>query len=364
MAGPRDNQTRFEELLARGLNRGLRPPRHDCAEPATIAAYYARSLSAAETIRWEEHFATCADCQEQLAALVRIEDTEERATRPRATAWLRNWRLTVPIGAAGLAAVAALLVIMLRPAHETGSPLSHSAVQPSPPMELASRDTGQSRALRQQEIEASLEKAPGSREASEAKPQIIAKNESPSSEPLAMRAAPPPAAAGLGVGSGGERAATGAAGSAGRRASRLYAANPAVEQNESMVANRAAPQASALPPPAPNMISSPDGSISWRIGPGGTIFRSHDNVNWSSQISGVKADLTAGAAISANVCWVVGRGGTILRTLDGEHWQRMTAPTDDDLTLVFADGASAATVVTDRGVRFTTTNGGKTWHSE
>jgi photosystem II stability/assembly factor-like uncharacterized protein len=115
---------------------------------------------------------------------------------------------------------------------------------------------------------------------------------------------------------------------------------------------------------APNMISSPDGSISWRIGPGGTIFRSHDNVNWSSQISGVKADLTAGAAISANVCWVVGRGGTILRTLDGEHWQRVTAPTDDDLTLVFADGASAATVVTDRGVRFTTTNGGKTWHSK
>jgi hypothetical protein len=358
MAGPHDNQTRFEELLARGLNRSLRPPRNDCAEPATIAAYYARSLSAGETIRWEEHFATCASCQEQLAALVRTEDAESHATQPRATAWLDSWRLPVRIGVAGLAAAAALLVIILSYAPENRSPMPHPAI---PPMELASRDATQSHALHPQETDNSAERALASRKEPEEKPQIAAENESPSAEPLAMRAAPPPAAAELGVGSGGTRPA----GSAGRSASRLYAANPAAQQNESMVANRAVPQqASPLLPRAPNMISSPDGSVSWRIGPGGTIFRSHDSVNWRSQITGVKAGLTAGAAVSAAVCWVVGRGGTILRTLDGEHWQRVTAPTHDDLILVFAHSPSAATVVSDHGARFTTTDGGKTWKAE
>jgi hypothetical protein len=74
-----------------------------CPDAATLAAYYERSLTAAETSLWETHFSSCARCQEQLAALVRSEPAsaaKPASDRRPAFSWLWDWRWMAPVGAA------------------------------------------------------------------------------------------------------------------------------------------------------------------------------------------------------------------------------------------------------------------------
>ncbi|MGH9861589.1 MAG: YCF48-related protein [Candidatus Acidiferrales bacterium] len=44
----------------------------DCPQPEILAAYFERSLAAAESAGWEQHFSACTRCQEQLAVLARV----------------------------------------------------------------------------------------------------------------------------------------------------------------------------------------------------------------------------------------------------------------------------------------------------
>jgi hypothetical protein len=118
-----------------------------------------------------------------------------------------------------------------------------------------------------------------------------------------------------------------------------------------------APAASAV------IVSPPDHSVVWMIGARGSISRFIPGSPWLREQSGVDADLTAGAAPSAEACWVVGRGGTIVRTTDGMHWQRVSSPTNADLTAVSAQSASDATVVAADGQRYMTSDGGTTWRT-
>ncbi len=77
-----------------------------CPDAATLAAYFERSLTTAETSIWEAHFSSCARCQEQLAALVRSEPASSaKSTEQRtpAVSWLWNWRFLAPVGAAVVA---------------------------------------------------------------------------------------------------------------------------------------------------------------------------------------------------------------------------------------------------------------------
>ena len=109
-------------------------------------------------------------------------------------------------------------------------------------------------------------------------------------------------------------------------------------------------------------IASPNPSIRWRLGPRGAIERTEDGgTTWTSQPSGVTADLIAGSASSPSVCWVVGRSGTVLRSLDGRSWSALTFPEAVDLIAVEAVDASTATVTSSDGRRFQTTDGGRTW---
>jgi len=60
-------------------------------------------------------------------------------------------------------------------------------------------------------------------------------------------------------------------------------------------------------------VVSPDPSVRWRIGAGGSIQRSDDGgARWAAQASGVAQDLIAGSSPQRGVCWVVGRAGTVL----------------------------------------------------
>jgi len=109
--------------------------------------------------------------------------------------------------------------------------------------------------------------------------------------------------------------------------------------------------------------STPDNSVQWNFGSAGQILRSTDGgATWTTQHSGVFANLAAGSASSPAVCWAVGAQGTILLTTDGEHWRTISSPTTDDLTGVAAKDALHAEVWSDSPrARYVTEDGGKTW---
>jgi hypothetical protein len=116
----------------------------------------------------------------------------------------------------------------------------------------------------------------------------------------------------------------------------------------------------AVPPTV--VVASPDLSVRWRVGPGGSIERTLDaGRTWQAQASNVKEDLLAGSAPSETVCWVVGRAGTILRSTDGEQWENVSSPAAVDWIGVRAEDALRATVVSVYRQRYATTDGGKTW---
>ena len=120
-------------LLRRGLS-GREASAANCPGPDLLAAYYDRSLDAAEVARWETHFAACAHCRAQLAALARAEGPEAPATRP---AWLGGWRWLAP-AAAALAVVVILVVVRFSPrfAHKEVAQSAQTATAPatqSPP---------------------------------------------------------------------------------------------------------------------------------------------------------------------------------------------------------------------------------------
>lgn len=114
----------------------------------------------------------------------------------------------------------------------------------------------------------------------------------------------------------------------------------------------------------PHLILASGGNIMWRVGPGGSIEQSRDGGRtWMPQNSGIKEELLAGSAPSAEVCWVVGSGGTILRTTDGgAHWAKLAAPALSDFVSIHAMDGMHATV-NDVSHRFTyvTSDGGMTW---
>ena len=114
--------------------------------------------------------------------------------------------------------------------------------------------------------------------------------------------------------------------------------------------------------PALVAIPSPNPSVLWRVGPGGSIERSRDAARtWETQVSNVTADLLAGSAPSETICWVVGRAGTILRTTDGEQWEKVFSPAPAGWIGIQARDALHASVAAAGRERYTTNDGGKTW---
>lgn len=122
--------------LARTLAAGLDRSGRECPEAETLAQYFDRALPTGETAHWELHFSACSRCQEQLAAMARMESAGAPAAQPRGTSisWLWNWRWLAP-AAAALGAVAIWVVL-----NNTGTPTSsvesvvtqQAPVSPSP----------------------------------------------------------------------------------------------------------------------------------------------------------------------------------------------------------------------------------------
>jgi Photosynthesis system II assembly factor YCF48 len=72
----------LDKLVREKLRAQAAAPAGACPEASILAAYVERALAPGERTRWEAHFASCARCQEQIAALVRLSEEDEPVARP------------------------------------------------------------------------------------------------------------------------------------------------------------------------------------------------------------------------------------------------------------------------------------------
>jgi hypothetical protein len=135
MAQQDDNA--MDGLLRRSLARNA-DATAECPDAEILAAYYEHSLDANEAAAFELHFAQCARCREQLAAMVRAESEvkvpaaqvvaaaavstlHEKAAAPAAVSvsekptrsWAFDWRWLVP--AAAVVIFAAIVYVRIAP---------------------------------------------------------------------------------------------------------------------------------------------------------------------------------------------------------------------------------------------------------
>jgi len=391
------------------------PVTPQCADPELIAAYYDHSLPESDRDMLEAHFADCARCQSQLAAIARVDLRAAEAPPAFGIASLRRWQVAIP----ALAAAAVLIVVIraMRPAGEVhhadqfamakheapasnpaAAPVSQLASAPAAASnELAMNDAPQAGAPTMHHMEegnvprAKAEnRAAAIASAPAAKTQLPVARKVESSAALASGILPSvPKSRAL-------QSAQMANPSSSRvlRGSSAIDAPVAVPETLVMISPRERPAESAQEGGPPRGVAAGQGAIAgaaigatggvvvgaqvgtlasnsslprgpvWMAGKHGLIlFRDADG-RTRRQYSGVEADLTAGAAPSEKVCWIVGRSGTIVRTIDGENWTKIASPTNADLFAVAVDSAEHAIITTVTAHNFETSDGGASWHPQ
>jgi Putative zinc-finger len=414
------NSEPLDKILRGAAPLAPGPATPECADPETLAAYYDRSLPQPDRDRLEAHFADCARCQTQLAAIARADEAQASA-RPRVgVSWLRP-RLRIAVPALAAAAVLLIVVRAMRSSinneFRNGNQIA-TAKREAPLMELAENTRAPASppapasapaapasnqlAMNQPAPAApqALERLPKVRE--HAKPPVNARPllksapapkpdlaEVPSAElsrpgvKMSITGAPAPGPVGNGSSSSGAPAGQGYVASLTSEAAALVTITPQEQpaRSEDTASSSSRVGAGTGAVAAGNAIGAVTGAATaqsartfamnslprgpaWMVGKRGLILMRGADGSTRQQNSGVDADLTAGAAPSATVCWVVGRGGTIVRTIDGENWTKVASPTDADLTGVAADSANHAIVTTVAAKNFETTDGGASWHPE
>lgn len=325
------------ELIRRVLGRDAGNAKGECPDPAALAAYYEKSLSAAEAAQLERHFAICDRCQAQLAVLARIDGASAEPKRKDTLVVQRrwDWRWAGPV--AGLAAAALIVIMVLQhPPHAPSTELAANEV-PAAPQELAATEP---------------ESAPPAAAQPELAPPAAAKM----AAPAPVRAASSAAIGGVNILSprtGAGRAGDEAPAVTATAAEPKAAAGPATGAVGSVRSR--SEQAQTI------LISSPDGKTTWRIGAGNHIFRTTDGVHWTRRALPAGAPPVAGSSPSRDVCWLVGKAGTILRTADGSVWVMVPPPKQIDFVTVQASGDLSAVVTAADGSRFATSDGGGNW---
>jgi hypothetical protein len=86
----------FDAVLRRGLDARRDAGGKDCPDEAALAAYCAKSITAAQRAHLEDHFSNCARCQSTLAAMARA----DAIAGPPARRALARWQLYGAIAAA------------------------------------------------------------------------------------------------------------------------------------------------------------------------------------------------------------------------------------------------------------------------
>ncbi len=390
----------IDKLVGDKLRARLHGRRPGCPDAETLAAYVERTLTPAERQSWETHLAACSHCQEQVATLLRLDESERAAelvkVAPvgRKAAWFR-WAMAAPV-------LVALVVAGLwytgefRPLLRQREPVAVKPAAPSGPSPVSSKsaEAAKTAALpaRQELPEAAREE----KETAEVAPGLPAAAAKPSAherpgKPVASTTPADQLVSSVrgAIVTPGERARLGAATAGARLADESVAApappraiagesKPAVEvegKKEALAKAEAKALARAEAPskqptsrtlgPSVAAYTADQfaGAGNWRVSARGLIQQQADaRGNWVTRTSGVDADLFAITFPSPSAGWVVGQSGTVLRTTDGgKTWRRTTSPTPEDLIQVTARSALVARVVTRDGDAFSTTDGGRTW---
>jgi Putative zinc-finger len=382
----------FERVLSAFLGDELSPPGEECPHPGFLAAYYENRLDGAETERLDRHLAGCRACQEQVAALVRLDPTPTAEVAPAAPlepvepleerrSWGWRW-VAAPVA---LAATALIAVTITHRYAATIGEVSRRAVD-SGPREMpvgeaatAARDDATDRSTVSSAAKPDEGGAGTTGGFAAAKPELegvradtTAAATEPRPEVPSTRSLDLPDAASAGrEGSPTEMTAasatserTGANGAAteGQQQPRPTAGKLAGARDQALAKAQAAATVPATEDARPVLVTPRSSrKVAWRLR-GEAIDRSDDaGTTWRSQASDTAGRLLSGSAPSAKVCWVVGEGGVVLRTTDGEHWVPVESPTEEDLVEIVARNASTAVVEAASGRRFSTRDGGRSW---
>lgn len=373
--------------------RGESGARAACIDAETLAAWADGGLSSAEAGAVETHLADCDRCTAMLATFVR--------TAPEApvvdSLWKR-WHLRWLVPAATAATVAALYVLVPRPASQiaTSSPAPTTesqafssgtpAAPATPPPAIAdARDQEATAAAAPAQAADALAKREESAQASrqlslerraDADDTAQRQQAAPLQETIA--AAPPPAreadrAEAKSADAQSERFSPQApsanaarvAPSAPAEAAGAAAAPPPAAASES--AFSAAGRARAVASPASSAASvlevvSPDPMTRWRVAGAGQVERStNGGARWERATLPESATVTGGSSPSPTVCWLVGRTGAIYVTTDGLRFVRVPFPDRRDFVSIQAIDGRRATVVTIDGRTMRTEDQGVTW---
>jgi hypothetical protein len=414
------NPEPLDAILRSSSALALGPATPQCADPELIAAYYDHSLPESDRDLLEAHFADCARCQTQLAAIARVDLRAAEARPALGIAWLRRWQVAIP----ALAAAAVLIVVIraMRPAGEVRhadqvamakheAPASNPAAAPASQLasapaaasnELAMNDARQAAPPTMHHMEeGNVEGGNVPRAKAENRAAAIASAPAAKTQPPVARKVESSTALASGIlpsvpKSRALQSAQTANPSSSRvlRGSSAIDAPVAVPETLVMISPRERPAESAQEGGPPGGVAAGQGAIAgaaigatggdvvgaqvgtlasnsslprgpvWMAGKHGLIlFRDADG-RTRRQYSGVEADLTAGAAPSEKVCWIVGRSGTIVRTIDGENWTKIASPTNADLFAVAVDSAEHAIITTVTAHNFETSDGGASWHPQ
>jgi hypothetical protein len=411
------------------LRRSLAHPagaEADCPPPDILAAYYERSLDAAETARYELHFSQCAHCREKLAAISRVGEfaaaADESTQHNARWVWLWDWRWLAP-AAAVLAIVIVWaarrpaptrtpgqtpppLVAMSRPAELPATSMTRESL-PETSVAVPRSSSAAESAARTAPNSISSKALPSASETlhvlAEKKPARPATNlplagrNYSQLDTLAKSAEAPKSAAAQSAVAAGPAAdiSAGALQSASSSAppppppAPAPAANRMATSESVVVEAEVAPQALKTKREAPpakigrytagsakavletaeqrsagTLIRTPDPNVLWRIAGGSFVERSRDaGTTWQAQMPQFDAHLVAGSAPAAKICWLVGRNGIILLTKDGTKWKTIPPPVPADFVDVAARDASSAMVTAADGHKFSTSDSGKHWNA-
>jgi hypothetical protein len=163
----RDKDAAMDGLLRRGFSNVGRDASSargegngdgkDCPSADLLAAYYEQSLDAAETARCELHFSQCTRCREQLAALVRADESlAAGAGKKPASGWRwfgHQWWL-MPLAGTLAFAFAFYFGVLPRMHKEAAPEVAIQKAEPPPPASPASLPP-QERAAIRADLEAS-----------------------------------------------------------------------------------------------------------------------------------------------------------------------------------------------------------------
>ena len=349
----------FERVLSALLGDELSPPGEECPHPGFLAAYYENRLDGAEAERLDRHLAGCRACQEQVAALVRLDPTPTAEVAPasplepvepleerRSWGWRFRW-VAAPVAVAATAMIAVTIThryaaMMGEASRRVVNPESRE--MPIGEVATAAKRDETDRGAASSEVTSDAGGAGTTGGFTAAKPEL----ESMRSDSTAAPAEPHP-----------EALSTRSLDFPDAASARKRAVAPDQTLAE---APAAGPAPATEDVRAVLVAARSNAQVVWRLR-GESIERSDDGgTTWRTQARDV-AGLVSGSAPSAKICWVVGERGAMLRTTDGERWGRVKLPTEDDLVEIVAQSANTAVVRAASGRRFSTRDGGRSWSS-